>query len=113
MNIIKTYQQAEITNPHNISVRALHISDQAQFEHLSLQAGDELKLHVTYSTVYLYVLEGQGIVEAGGDKVSVSVDMFVEIPPEVPHRLINDSETTFRVLNAKAPRPHKPTHLVA
>ena len=113
MEVLKTFDLEEIPNPHKISVRALHISDQAQFEHLLLQAGEELKLHITYSTVYLYVLEGKGIVEAGDEQVVLEANMFVVIHPEVPHRLINDSESVFRVLNAKAPRPKKPTHLVS
>jgi len=113
MKIIKTFDQAEIPNPHNISVRALHISDQAQFEHLLLQAGEELKLHITYSTVYLFVLEGQGMVEAGDEIVRITANTFVEIPPQVPHRLINNSEAVLRVLNTKVPRPQESTHLVA
>ena len=113
MKITKTFDLEEIPNPHTVSVRALHISDQAQFEHLLLQPGEELKLHVTYSTVYLFVLEGKGMVEAGKERVGIEANTFVEIPPEVPHRLINDSENVFRVLNSKAPRPSKPTHLVS
>ena len=112
MKITNTFDLEEIPNPHAISVRALHISDQAQFEHLLLQPGEELKLHVTYSTVYLYVLEGKGMVVAGKEQVGIEANTFVEIPPQIPHRLINDSDAIFRVLNAKAPRPQKPTHLV-
>ena len=78
-----------------------------------LQPGEELKLHVTYSTVYLFVLEGKGIVVAGDEQQTADINTFVEIPPEVPHRLVNDSHQVFRVLNVKAPRPSKPTHLVA
>ena len=113
MKVTKTFDFEEIPTPHAISVRALHISDQGQFEHLVLQPVEELKLHVTYSTVYLYVLEGKGMVEAGNEQARIEANTFVEIPTEVPHRLINDSEDVFRVLNAKAPRPSKPTHLVS
>jgi len=113
MKIIKTFELEEIPNPHAISVRALHISEQAQFEHLLLKPGEELKLHVTYSTVYLFVLEGKGIVEAGKEQTGIEANTFVIIPPEVPHRLINDSEDVFRVLNSKAPRPSISTHLAS
>ncbi len=112
MKITKTIDLEEIPNPHEISVRALHISEQAQFEHLLLLPGEELKLHITYSTVYLFVLDGKGIVEAGEEQVEIEANAFVEIPPETPHRLINNSNLVFRILNAKAPRPLKPTHLI-
>ncbi len=111
MQIKNVFELDEIPNPHKVSVRALHISDQAQFEHLLLQPGESLKPHVTYSTVYLYVLEGKGIVEAGDKQAEIEINSFVVIPPGIPHRLINHSEAVFRILNVKAPRPQKPTHL--
>ena len=95
-----------------VSVKKIHSNDEVQFEHLLLQPGEELQLHVTYSTVYLYVLEGNGIVEAGGEQSSIETNVFVEIPPQIPHKLINNSDAVFRILNTKAPRPLKPTHLV-
>lgn len=113
MKITKTFDLEEIPNPHSVSVRALHISDQAQFEYIRLQPGEALKLHITYSTVYLFVIEGKGIIEAGEERVDIETNTFVEIPPEVPHRLINKSSAVFCVLNTKAPRPSKPTQLVS
>ena len=113
MKTVKTFEMKEIPNPHFISVRALHVSEQAQFEHLMLEAGQEQKKHVAYTNVYLYVLEGEGILEAGEETISLSADMLVEMPPETPHRLVNNSEGRLRILNIKAPRPTKSTHIVA
>jgi len=112
MKIVDVFGMEEISNPHFVSVRALHISDQAQFEHLLLQPGQALKRHVSYTSVFLYVLEGKGIVEAGGESAEITPDTLVEIPPEVPHRLINIGENSFRVLNIMAPRAKKSTHIV-
>ena len=112
MKITRLIELEEIPNPHSISVHKIHSSKEVQFEHLLLLPGEDLHLHVTYSTVYLYVLEGRGIVEAGGEQSSIEPNVFVEIPPQIPHRLINNSDAIFRVLNTKAPRPLKPTHLV-
>jgi len=112
VKVIKALEIEEIPNPHDISVRALHKSNQAQFEHLLLNPGDALKMHVSYTYVYLYVLEGEGIVEAGDESREITADTLVEISPEVPHRLINRGDSVFRVLNVKAPRAKKPTHLV-
>jgi mannose-6-phosphate isomerase-like protein (cupin superfamily) len=112
VKITKVFDAEEIPNPHFISVRALHVSEQAQFEHLMLKAGQEQKRHVAYTNVYLYVLEGEGILEAGDEVIQLSADMLVEIPPETHHRLVNSGETQLRILNVKAPRPTKSTHLV-
>ena len=113
MKIVKTFEIEEVPNPHFISVRPLHISEQAQFEHLVLESGQDQKKHVAYTTVYLYVLEGTGILEAGDEAIQLSPDMLVEMPPETPHRLVNDGQGRLRILNIKAPRPGKSTHLVA
>jgi mannose-6-phosphate isomerase-like protein (cupin superfamily) len=113
MKTIKTFETPEIPNPHFISVRALHVGDSAQFEHLSLEPGQEQKKHVAYTNVHLYVLEGTGILEAGEKTIMLSPDMLVTMPPETPHRLINNGGARLRLLNIKAPRPSKSTHIVA
>lgn len=113
MKIIKTFEVAEAPNPHFISARVLHVGEAAQFEHLILEPGQEQKKHVAYTTVHLYVLEGTGVLEAGDDAIQLSADMLVEILPETHHRLVNNSAARLRVLNVKAPRPTKSTHIVA
>lgn len=112
MKIVKTFETAEILNPHFISVRALHVSDSAQFEHLSLEPGQVQKMHVAHTNVFFYILNGTGILEAGKETITLSADMLVEMPPETPHRLINNSNFQLRLLNIKAPRPQKPTQVV-
>ena len=113
MQIVKTFETEEILNPHFISVRALLVSEQAQFEHLMLKPGEEQKKHVSYTHVYLYVLEGAGVLEAGDETIPLAADMLVEIPSETQHRLINNGNSRLRLLNIKAPRASKSTHLVA
>ena len=110
--MLRPLKLAEIPNPHFISVRALLVSDASQFEHLMLETGQEQKKHVAYTTVNLYVLEGTGLLEAGDETIPLSADMLVEMPPETPHRLINNGVSRLRILNIKAPRPGKSTHLV-
>lgn len=113
MKIVKTFETAEILNPHFISVRALHVSDSAQFEHLSLEPGQVQKKHVAHTNVYLYILFGTGVLEAGEETIHLSADVLVEMPAETPHRLINNSDSQLRLLNIKAPRPISPTQIVA
>ena len=102
----------EIPNPHGVSVRAMHASEHIQVERLLLQPGDVLKKHVASVDVYLYVLEGRGIVEVGDERQEVDVDMLVEIPAQSPHRLLNQGSAPFHVLNVKAPRPTVATKIV-
>jgi len=112
MKTTKVFNVEEITNPHFISVRPLHVSEQAQFEHLVLEPGQEQKKHVAYTNVFLYVLEGKGVLEAGSETFDLSADMLVEMPPEAPHRLVNNGDTRLRLLNIKAPRTTQTTHVV-
>lgn len=113
MKIVKTFETAEIPNPHSISVRALLVSDSAQFEHLSLEPGQEQKKHVAHTYVFLYILNGIGVLEAGEGTIPLTADLLVEMPPETPHRLINNSDSQLRLLNIKAPRPTSSTQIIA
>ena len=113
MKIIKTFEVTESPNPHFISARVLHVGEAAQFEHLILEPGQEQKKHVAYTTVHLYVLEGTGVLEAGDETIPLSADMLVEMLPETHHRLVNNGAARQCVLNVKAPRPTKSTHIVA
>ena len=112
MKIVKTFEVTESPNPHFISARVLHVGEAVQFEHLILESGQEQKKHVAYTNVHLYVLEGTGVMEAGEETIPLSADMLVEMPPETHHRLINNGTARLRVLNVKAPRPTKSTHVV-
>ncbi|MBN1668037.1 MAG: cupin domain-containing protein, partial [Anaerolineales bacterium] len=92
--------------------RALHVGEAVQFEHLMLEPGQEQKKHVAYTYVHLYVIEGTGVLEAGDETLALSPDMLVAMPPETPHRLTNNGAARLRLLNIKAPRPSKATHIV-
>ncbi len=97
MKVTKVLDVAEIPNPHDISVRALHASEHVQFEHLLLAGGEEQKRHMAHTHVYLYVLEGEGLLEAGEDVIQLQPDMLVEMPPETPHRLSNPGMARLRI----------------
>jgi len=112
MKTVKVMEVTKIPNPHKISVRSLHASEHIQIEHLLLRPGETLKKHVASVEVYLYVLEGEGVVEVGDERQQVAVDTLVEIPAQAPHRLFNEGDAPFRVLNVKAPRPIIPTKVV-
>jgi len=112
MKVVKVIDVPEIPNPHGVSVRPLHATEHIQVEHLLLQPGEVLNKHIASVDVYLYVLEGQGIVEVGEEREEVAVDALVEIPAQLPHRLLNEGSGPFRVLNIKAPRPTVPTKVV-
>ena len=112
MKVEKVIDVPEIPNPHGVSVRSLHATEHIQVEHLLLQPGEVLKKHAASVDVYLYVLEGRGIVEVSEEQQEVARDTLVEIPAQLPHRLLNEGSAPFRVLNIKAPRPTVPTKVV-
>jgi mannose-6-phosphate isomerase-like protein (cupin superfamily) len=71
-----------------------------------------LKLHRTPVDVFFYVLQGQGVVEIGGEQQTVPADTLIESPARIPHRLLNPSDGVFRVLVVKTPRPTKATQIL-
>jgi quercetin dioxygenase-like cupin family protein len=92
-------------NPHNVDARIIYDTENAMVVHITLRPGESLKRHMTPVDVAFYVLEGRGVVEIGEDRIEVGPDTIIESPVRVPHRWINESQNTFRVLVMKVPRP--------
>ncbi len=112
MNIVHALTAAELPNPHEISARELLSTEHAQVVMVTLQPGEALKLHLTPVDVFFYVLEGEGVVEIGGERELVGRDTLVESPARIPHRLLNESDAVFRCLVVKTPRPTETTRLL-
>jgi mannose-6-phosphate isomerase-like protein (cupin superfamily) len=105
MNIVNALTAAESPNPHKVSARELLSTVHAQVTMVTLNPGEAMLLHATPVDVILYVLEGSGIVEIGGEQQPVQRDMLIESPMRIPHRLMNEGDETFRFLVIKTPRP--------
>jgi mannose-6-phosphate isomerase-like protein (cupin superfamily) len=100
------YNNADrVNNPHGVDARKLHSNEHVQAVHIRLKAGESLKKHATPVDVFFYVLEGEGIVEIGGEKLTVTKDTLIESPKNIPHCLYNESNADFRVLVVKTPAP--------
>lgn len=112
IKVINALQAPESPNPHGVSARGLYASEHVQVVMVTLQPGEKLKLHITPVDVFFYVLEGQGLVEIGGEQQPVSKDQLIESPARIPHRLINDGDATFRFLVVKTPRPTESTRIL-
>ena len=112
MNIVNALKAPENSNPHGVSARGLHATEHVHVVMVTLQPGEKPKLHITPVDVFFYVLEGHGIVEIGGEQQSVSAGMLVESPARIPHCLFNESDTVFRFLVVKTPRPTKSTKIL-
>ena len=103
---------SDAPNPHNVSARKMHDSEHAVIMHLALQPGEALHPHITPVDVVFYILEGSGIVEIGDEQMEAGPDTLVESPRDIPHRLVNKSDSVFRVLVIKTPRPTSQTKLL-
>lgn len=112
MKIVNALAAADSPNPHGISARELLSTEHVQAVMVTLQPGEALKLHLTPVDVFFYVLEGEGVVEIGGEQQTVVRDMLVESPARIPHRLLNQSAAVFRCLVVKTPRPTEVTRLL-
>ncbi|NLG51744.1 MAG: cupin domain-containing protein [Chloroflexi bacterium] len=112
MQIIHAMSAPEVANPHGVSVRKLHDTEHAQVNLITLQPGEALKLHVTPVDVFFYVVAGEGTVEIGGERETVSGGTLIPSPARIPHRLLNEGEGIFQVLVVKTPRPTASTQVL-
>ena len=112
MRIADALSASESPNPHGVHASMIHDTEHVQVVHITLQPSEALKLHSTPVDVFFYVLEGRGVVEIGGEREEVTTDMLIESPARVPHRLLNESDSVFRFLVVKTPRPKETTRLL-
>lgn len=112
MKIVKINNLETINNPHGIDAKKLYDTEHAQAMHLTLQPGEALKSHITPVDVFFYILEGTGIVEIGDEREEIRKDTLIESPANVAHCLYNESDSVFRVLVVKIPRPKSRTIIV-
>ena len=102
-----SYKDLERTgNPHGIDARKLFGNEHVQVVHIELKPGESLKRHSTAVDVFFYVLEGDGIIEVGEERIPAGKDILVESPKMIPHCLYNESDSNFRVLVVKTPSPN-------
>jgi quercetin dioxygenase-like cupin family protein len=105
MKIINALTAPDKPNPHGVSAKPIYDTPNAMAVHITLQPGESLKRHATPTDVFFYILEGDGLVEIGDEVQEVTRDLLIESPARVPHRLVNNSSSVFRVLVVKAPKP--------
>jgi mannose-6-phosphate isomerase-like protein (cupin superfamily) len=112
MHIVNALTTEDSPNPHGVSARELFSGEHAQVTMVTLNPGEAMKLHATPVDVLLYVLEGSGIVEIGGEQQAVERDMLVDSPARIPHRLMNEGDEVFRFLVIKTPRPSEKSRVL-
>jgi mannose-6-phosphate isomerase-like protein (cupin superfamily) len=112
MKITEVSKVVSGPNPHHVDARKIYDTPHAIAVVITLQPGEALKKHMTPVDVFFYVLEGTGIVEIGDEKKAIGKDMLVESPARIPHRWTNESNSVFRVLVVKVPKPTEETKLL-
>jgi len=112
MKIVKVKETQLIETPHKVDVRKLYDYDNAQVMHITLEAGESLKPHITPVDVFFYILEGETDVRVGDETITVEKDSLVESPKNIVHCLSNSSQKVTRILVVKAPKPKEMTRLL-
>jgi mannose-6-phosphate isomerase-like protein (cupin superfamily) len=112
MKIINAVKNTAMKNMHNVSASKIYDSKNAVAVHISLEAGESLKPHITSVDVFFYVLEGETVIEIGKEKETVRKDSLVESPAGIVHCIYNETDEKVRVLVVKIPRPEKETKLL-
>lgn len=112
MKIIKVSEVQTEQTPHKVDIRKIYDCDSAQAVHITLQASEALKPHITPVDVFFYILEGTVEVMVGDKKKEAHADSLVESPKGIIHCLYNNSNSQARFLVVKAPKPTTQTKLL-
>ncbi len=97
---------------HNVDARNLYKTEHAMVTVINLKPGQSLKKHITPVDVAFYVLKGEGVVQVGDEKETVSANTLVESPKDILHCWYNESDEDLAFMVIKAPKPEKKTIFV-
>ena len=112
MKIIDAKHTGELNKIHHVKTGVLYSTEHAMVVHITLQAGERLKPHITPVDVFFYVLEGTPTIEIGDEKQTVAADHLVESPAKIKHCIYNETDQIARVLVVKTPRPTTETKVL-
>ena len=112
MEITRLEETPPSKNPHGVETKKLYDHENALAVHILLKPGEKLRRHITPVDVMFYVLEGEGVVEIGEEKQTVSKDTAIHSPAKIVHCWYNESDKHLKVLVLKTPRPKDQTILL-
>ncbi len=112
MKIVDAKNVPVMENIHNVRAGAVYNTEHAMAVHITLEAGEKLKPHITPVDVFFYVLEGEPTIEVGKEREVVSADHLIESPAKIPHCIYNETDEIARILVVKVPKPTARTKLL-
>ena len=112
MKIINAKEVPAMKNIHNVKAGTIYESEHGVAVHITLEAWENLKPHITPVDVFFYILEGRPTVEIGGERKSVGPDHLIESPAKTPHCIYNETDNRARILVLKLPKPKTATRLL-
>jgi mannose-6-phosphate isomerase-like protein (cupin superfamily) len=112
MKITSYRELEEYKTAHKVDVRQVYNTEHAQVSHITLQAGEALKPHITPVDALFYILEGQPTILIGKERVKVKQDDVIESPKDIVHCVYNETDQVVRFIVSKLPRPTTPSNFV-
>ena len=112
MKIIDAKNIPAMKNVHQVKSGTIYDTQHAVAVHITLEAGEKLKPHVTPVDVFFYVLEGEPTFEIGKERKPVAADHLIESPAKIPHCITNETDQIARILVVKVPKPTTQTRLL-
>ena len=112
MKMMNAKNITTINKMHNVKAGPIYDTEHAIAVHITLEAGERLKPHLTPVDVFFYVLEGTPTIEVGEERETVGADHLVESPAKIKHCIYNDTEQVARILVVKTPKPTTQTRLL-
>jgi quercetin dioxygenase-like cupin family protein len=103
----KLEETSIMETPHKVDARNVYDTKDAMITIITLKPGESLKRHITPVNVAFYVLEGEGVVEIGEEKMTVDKNTLIESPKDIIHCWYNESKNDVRIMVIKAPKPEK------
>lgn len=105
MKITSFRKEEDYKTAHGVDVKQIYNTEHAQINHITLQAGEALKPHITPVDALFYILEGEPTMLIGEERVKVKQDDVIDSPKDIVHCVYNETDKVVRFTVSKLPRP--------
>jgi quercetin dioxygenase-like cupin family protein len=84
--------------PFRFDGRILYASGKYELVHLVLQPSESMEPHTQAIDIVFFVIEGEGILSVGPDKITVTENTTVHVSPGVVRAWANNGNRPLRIL---------------
>jgi len=112
MRVIRKGKGERLETPSEFEAIKIFENNDVEFIKIDFKEDGFFKKHISPVDIWIYILEGKGIIEADDIKVDVIKGDMIYSPKGTAHKVINTGHLPLEILVIKIPKSEEPVKFV-